>query len=184
MNELDKISSRIAECMLCPLYKNTNNAVPGEGDASAKLVIIGEAPGRFEDIQGRPFVGMSGRFLNKYLELAGIKREKVFITNAVKHRPPNNRKPTVEEIVACRPYLVEQLGIIRPKLLLALGTSAATSLGFKYKHLEEVRGKTTEITLDGDKYSCFVTFHPSFPMRFPKARETFLNDLKAVKKYL
>ncbi len=184
METLENIASKVVVCPLCDLSLKRRNAVPGVGPASTNLVIIGEAPGRFEDAQGKPFVGLSGKFLNKYLETAGIKREDAFVTNAVKCRPPNNRKPNDAELNACRPYLVGQLSIIKPKLVLALGTSACNALGIKYKHLSDVRGKTMEIDFGGLKVKVFVTFHPSFPMRFTKPRQTFLEDLKNVNSLL
>ncbi len=184
METLDTIASRAVVCPLCDLSLKRKNAVPGVGSASAKLVIIGEAPGRYEDEQGKPFVGLSGKFLNSYLEAAGIKRDEAFVTNAVKCRPPNNRKPNDIELNACRPYLVRQLSIIKPKLVLALGTSACNALGIKYKHLSDVRGKAADTEFGGMKIKVFVTFHPSFPMRFTKPRQTFLDDLKRVNEIL
>ncbi len=181
MESLESIASKVMVCKLCDLSNGRNNAVPGEGKRSADLFIIGEAPGKNEDIEGRPFIGMAGRFLDKYLAMAGIERSDTFITNAVKCRPPNNRKPVVVEIEACRPYLLGQLAVVKPKLVLCLGTSACTSLGIEYKHLSEVRGRKFGVDFYGVKINVFATFHPSFPMRFESKRETFLEDLKKVK---
>ncbi len=177
MENLSGISGEIVKCTLCDLCLKRNNAVPGEGNEKADIVIIGEAPGKNEDLKGRPFIGMSGKFLSKNLESLGISRETVFITNAVKCRPPNNRKPKGIELEKCRPYLIRQLSVIHPKLILALGTSAASALGIEFKHLSEIKGRVIEINLNGKKFNCLVTFHPSFPMRFPSARKTFLEDL-------
>ncbi len=182
MEELGLISEEIKNCRLCELYVKRTNAVPGEGNDKAKLVIIGEAPGKNEDLKGRPFIGMSGKFLTRYLEMAGIERNEVFITNAVKCRPPNNRKPKKEEILTCQPYLIRQLSVINPQLILALGTSAASSLGLEFKHLSEIKSKLTTVSLGNQSFNCVVTFHPSFPMRFPHARKEFLDDLLKVKK--
>lgn len=184
METLESIASKVIVCPLCDLSLKRKNAVPGVGPKSAELVIIGEAPGRYEDDQGKPFVGMSGKFLNKYLEMVGIKRHEAFVTNAVKCRPPNNRKPNDAELSACRPYLVGQLSLIKPKLVLALGTSACNALGIKYEHLSDVRGKPMELGFGGITIRVFVTFHPSFPMRFTKPRQAFLDDLKKVKEIL
>lgn len=180
METLAEIVSNVSVCKLCDLSLKRNIAVPGEGSDNAKLLILGEAPGRFEDLAGKPFVGLSGKFLDKYLELAGIKRSEAFVTNAVKCRPPNNRKPTTPEITTCRPYLLSQLSIIKPKIVLALGTSACNSLEISYKHLSDVRGREILYYFHGLKLNVFVTFHPSFPMRFKKPRETFLRDLQKV----
>ncbi len=177
MENLTDVAKEIEKCTLCDLCIKRNNAVPGEGNERARIVIIGEAPGKNEDIQGRPFIGMSGKFLSKSLESLGINRSMIFITNAVKCRPPNNRKPKKEEIITCRPYLIRQLSIIQPNLILALGTSAASSLGIEFKHLSEIKSRFIDITLDGRQFKCLVTFHPSFPMRFPSARRAFLDDL-------
>ena len=177
MESLTAISKEIEKCTLCDLCLKRNKTVPGEGNESTGIVIIGEAPGKNEDLQGKPFIGMSGRFLSKSLESIGVDRSAVFITNAVKCRPPNNRKPTNEEIATCRPYLVRQLSVIQPKLILALGTSAASSLGIKFKHLSEIKSRFIDITLGNRQFTCLVTFHPSFPMRFPSARKSFLADI-------
>lgn len=185
MESLDSISREIKNCTLCDLCLKRTNAVPGEGNENSGIVIIGEAPGKNEDMKGRPFIGMSGRFLTKYLEKAGIERKDVFITNAVKCRPPNNRKPKISEIETCRNYLSRQLEVLQPRVILAVGTSAATALGIKFKHLSEVRGKITKISIRSREIDCFVTFHPSFPMRFPRAREVFLEDIRTcIKIYL
>ncbi|MCL4398761.1 MAG: uracil-DNA glycosylase [Candidatus Parvarchaeota archaeon] len=177
MENLKEVSEEIVRCTLCDLCLKRKNAVPGEGNEKASVVIIGEAPGKNEDLQGRPFIGMSGKFLSKALESIGIARSMVFITNAVKCRPPNNRKPKKEEIEKCRPYLVRQLSVIQPKLILALGTSAASSLGIEFKHLSEIKSRFIDITLNERHFKCLVTFHPSFPMRFPSARKAFMEDL-------
>lgn len=184
METLDEVASKVTVCALCDLSLKRKNAVPGEGNKTSKLLILGEAPGRYEDAQGRPFVGLSGRFLDKYLKQAGIRREEAFVTNAVKCRPPNNRKPKTNEIAACRIYLISQISIIEPKMVLALGTSAASSLGIKFDHLAEIRGRLIEIEFGGKKLNVFITYHPSFPMRFTKPRDTFLSDLKKVKELL
>jgi DNA polymerase len=180
METLRNIASKVVVCKLCDLALKRTNAVPGDGIPSSRLFILGEAPGRYEDLRGHPFVGMSGKFLNKYLAYAEIKREEAFVTNAVKCRPPNNKKPRQDELLACRPYLVGQLSVIKPKLVLALGTSAASAIGIKFEHLSEVRGRLLDVELDSLKLKVFVTFHPSFPMRFKKPRETFLGDLRIV----
>lgn len=184
MDDLDKAAGEIMACRLCDLHLKRTFAVPGEGNKKAELMIIGEAPGKFEDRAGRPFIGMSGKFLTGYLERVGIRREDVFITNSVKCRPPENRKPTMVEIEACRPYLIRQLKVIKPKLVLALGTSAANSLNMTYKQLNDIRGKVLRTSLDGADFDVFVTFHPSFPMRFPSKRSAFIQDLKHVKEII
>jgi DNA polymerase len=118
---LAAIAKQVAGCNDCPLYKGTANPVPGEGNASAEIMFIGEGPGFYEDKQGRPFVGASGKFLDELLASIGLDRRTVFITNVVKHRPPNNRDPQADEIAACKKYLDAQIEAIQPKVIVTLG---------------------------------------------------------------
>jgi uracil-DNA glycosylase len=111
-------------CTKCPLSRDRTNAVPGEGPTGASVVVIGEGPGRNEDLQGRPFVGAAGRQLEGLLRDAGLVRDEVYITNVVKCRPPENRRPTEAEAEACRPYLERQISLLRPKVVVLLGDSA------------------------------------------------------------
>lgn len=115
------IAKQVAVCHDCPLYKGTTNPVPGEGSATAEIMFIGEGPGFYEDRQGRPFVGASGKFLDELLASIGLDRRTVFITNVVKHRPPNNRDPQADEIAACKKYLDAQIDAIGPKVIVTLG---------------------------------------------------------------
>jgi uracil-DNA glycosylase family 4 len=118
---LAKLNQEIINCRRCPLWESATNAVPGEGNPYSEIVFIGEAPGFYEDKQGKPFVGAAGRLLNKLLEEIKLSREEVFICNVLKHRPPGNRNPLPEEISACRYWLERQLEIIAPKLVVTLG---------------------------------------------------------------
>lgn len=118
---LAAIARKVARCRDCPLYEGTTNPVPGEGSATADIMCIGEGPGFYEDRQGRPFVGASGKFLDQLLASVGLDRSKVFITNVVKHRPPNNRDPQADEIAACAKYLDAQIEAIAPKVIVTLG---------------------------------------------------------------
>jgi len=120
-DELAQIAAEVHVCTRCKLYQGTIKAVPGEGPADAKIMFIGEAPGFNEDRQGRPFVGAAGQFLSELVALAGLRRQDVFITNVVKHRPPNNRDPEAEEMVACRGYLERQIAAINPRVIVTLG---------------------------------------------------------------
>ena len=125
MDTLVQIAQDIAQCRACALCEQATNAVPGEGSPTARVMLIGEAPGEKEDLQGRPFVGRSGKVLDSLLQLAGLTREQVFIANVVKHRPPANRDPFPAEIAACRPFLVRQLAVINPAIIVTLGRHAA-----------------------------------------------------------
>ncbi|MEA3248028.1 MAG: uracil-DNA glycosylase, partial [Gemmatimonadota bacterium] len=125
---LDAVAEAVAACRLCGLHATARNPVPGEGNPEAKFVCVGEAPGATEDETGRPFVGAAGQLLTKILAAIDFKREDVFICNVLKHRPPGNRNPAPDEIAACSPYLLQQLAILRPRVILALGTFAAQTL--------------------------------------------------------
>ncbi len=121
VRELEQVATEVRVCPLCELARTRTHAVPGEGPAKARVMLIGEGPGWHEDQQGRPFVGNAGKFLNELLAQAGLKREDVFITNIVKCRPPGNRDPLPDEIAACAPYLERQIAAIDPEVIVTLG---------------------------------------------------------------
>ena len=154
--------------------------MPGEGPDKADLVIVGEGPGREEDLQGRPFVGRAGKLLTAALESAGLRREEVFITNVVKCRPPENRTPTEDEREICtNTYLVKQIGLIEPKIILLLGNTAVqTVLG--EKSVSKVRGKV--IQANGNSYFC--TYHPAAVLYDVTLKDVFIEDVKMVKQIL
>lgn len=155
-DSLEKIAAEVRGCPLCKLARTRKNAVPGEGQLSAKIMFIGEAPGRSEDEKGRPFVGAAGRVLDNLLKKAGIERSQVFITNIVKCKPPNNRVPKEDELTACRPYLDRQIALIKPKVICILGRTAYSSL-LGGSSITANRGKILKRA--GQKY--FLTFHPA-----------------------
>ncbi|MDG6929309.1 MAG: uracil-DNA glycosylase [Nitrososphaerota archaeon] len=128
MKKIDEVAPRVLACTRCGLHLSRRNAVPGEGRGDAEIVLVGEAPGRTEDETGRPFVGRAGGLLDRALAEAGLDRSQVFITNAVKCRPPGNRRPTGEEVEACSVHLAEQLDAIRPRVIVALGAVASSLL--------------------------------------------------------
>jgi DNA polymerase len=178
--QLEKLHQEIRNCKKCPLWKTRRNVSPGEGRADAQLMFIAEAPGRMEDLKGRPFVGPSGRYLDKLFDLAKINREDVFITAPVKCRPVidnRNRKPKKEEIEACLPYLKKQIEIIDPKYFILLG-EVAFSVFFPKEKLKNFRGKWIE--KDGKLY--FPTYHPAAGLRFPKIRKILEKDFEKIKK--
>ena len=168
--KLEELSSRIRECRRCGLWKSRTQAVPGEGPEKARVMLIGEAPGREEDLQGRPFVGRAGRFLTQQLSQLGYSRENFFITNVVKCRPPGNRKPRSEEIKACHKWLEEQVRLVKPKLIILLGATAAEAFGLNLKE----RGKF----IKKEGRVIFVTYHPAGAMRNKKLKGIFIQDLK------
>jgi DNA polymerase len=155
-DSLEKVATEVRGCPLCKLSRSRKNAVPGEGQLSAKVMFVGEAPGRSEDEKGRPFVGAAGRILDQMLERAGIERSEVFITNVVKCRPPNNRVPEDDEVAACMPYLDRQVALIQPRIICILGRTAYSSL-LGGGSITANRGKVIE--KGGQKY--FLTIHPA-----------------------
>jgi DNA polymerase len=156
MNELEQIRERVVTCTRCELCKTRTNAVPGKGDQNAKVVFIGEAPGKTEDQRGEPFVGAAGKKLTSMLERNGILRDSVYITNVVKCRPPNNRVPTEEERLSCREHLENELKAINPKVICILGNTASNSI-LGQAEITKNHGQTIE--KDGRTY--FLTFHPA-----------------------
>lgn len=179
---LDKLYEPYKKCVQCPLgFLGRTHVVFGEGNPDAELMFVGEAPGQDEDIQGRPFVGRSGKLLNKALAIADINREDVFITNVVKCRPPNNRTPLPIEINTCISILlIHQIKIIRPKIICALGSVALTTLlGGKHK-ITQVRGKTFE----RENFKIIPIYHPSYVLRSPNQEKIFYEDIKLIKQKL
>jgi len=177
MGKLEKLNQQIKKCKRCPLWKNRNNVVPGEGSENTKIMILGQAPGREEDKTGRPFIGRAGQFLNQLLKIAQIKREKVFITSPIKCFPPKNRKPTKEEIETCLPYLKKQIGIINPQKFILLG-EVAFKIFFPKLKLKDFRGKW--IKKENKKY--FITYHPAAGLRFPKIKKILEKDFVKIEK--
>ena len=155
------------------------NAVPGEGPINAKIFFVGQNPGRNEDLKGKPFVGLSGNFLDKMLNIANIERKKVFITGAVKCHTPKNRKPSKEEIEKCKPYLLKQIEIINPKLIVILGEVALNALLSLKEKISKLHGKF----IKKDR-NYFITFHPAAGMRFPNIRKIMIKDFKKLGKIL
>ena len=172
-DSLEKIAADVRGCPLCKLARTRKNAVPGEGQISAKIMFIGEAPGRSEDEKGKPFVGAAGRILDDLLKKVGIERSQVFITNIVKCRPPNNRVPEEDELIACRPYLDRQIALIKPKVICILGRTAYSSI-LGGSSITANRGKIVERS--GQKY--FSTFHPAAVIYNKKLLSTLEADLK------
>jgi DNA polymerase len=178
--KLGKINQKIRACKKCPLWKIRENAVPGEGLANAKIMIIGQAPGATEDKTGRPFMGPAGKFLDKLLKIAKIDRKKTFITSPIKCFPPRNRKPTRREIEACSPYLEKQIEAINPKKIILLG-EVAFSVFFPKEKLKDFRGKWIILRQPQDKQKFFITYHPAAGLRFPKIKKVLEKDFKKLK---
>jgi len=177
---LEELRGEMLVCHKCPLGKTRTNLVFGVGDPMAKLMFVGEAPGRDEDIQGEPFVGRAGQLLTKIIEAIGWKRSDVYIANVLKCRPPENRNPLPEEIVLCMPYLIKQIEIIQPKVLCALGTFAAQTLLNTKAPVGTLRGKFHEYK----GIPMMVTYHPAYLLRNPNDKAKVWDDMKKVRDFL
>ena len=175
-----QIEREIIACRRCSLYQTRTKHVPGEGDLHARLVFIGEAPGRDEDLQGRPFVGRAGQLLTKMIEAMGLRREDVYICNVLKDRPPNNRTPEPEEMLACLPFLERQLDLIQPRVICALGSIALKALLGPHMFISMARGHVH----DYRGIPLVPTFHPAYLLRNPPAKKLAWADLKRVKRIL
>jgi DNA polymerase len=180
LDSLDEIARTVKKCTRCPLYKTATNAVPGEGDPHAGLVCVGEAPGAKEDETGRPFVGQAGQLLTKILAAIDMTREQVFICNVLKHRPPGNRNPLPEEVEACSPYLIRQLELIKPKVIVAFGTFAAQTLLNTKTPLGQLRGLVHRY----HGIPLVVTYHPAALLRNPAWKRPTWEDVKLARRIL
>ena len=180
LSTIDAVAERIRTTHCCGLCPSRINAVPGEGNPHARLFLVGEGPGATEDAQGRPFVGQAGNLLDGILEAIELPRESVYITNIVKCRPPQNRKPLPDEIAACIPYLHRQLEIIKPKVILALGSTAAEAMLGVRKSLGELRGKVH--TYNG--IPLIVTYHPAALLRNPNWKKPTWDDVRIARQLL
>jgi DNA polymerase len=180
LRSLDEIAEKVRKCRRCPLYETATNAVPGEGDPHAQLVCVGEAPGAKEDETGRPFVGQAGQLLTKILAAIDMTREQVFICNVLKHRPPGNRNPQPEEVEACSPYLIRQLELIKPKVIVAFGTFAAQTLLQTKTPLGQLRGLVHRY----HGIPLIVTYHPAALLRNPAWKRPTWEDVKLARRIL
>lgn len=172
---LEELESKANRCKRCPLHRTRTKLVFGDGTPS-RVVLVGEAPGYWEDQQGRPFVGAAGKFLNTLLERAGLRREKIYICNTIKCRPPRNRDPLPEEIEACKPFLVGQLSILKPRLVVALGRISAGELLGRPVSMTAEHGKLLDCTFASLKFKLFLTFHPAAGLYSGSTKELLLED--------
>lgn len=172
---LQGIAEQIRVCRECGLYQGTTNAVPGSGSASAEIMFIGEGPGFHEDRRGLPFVGRSGDYLEYLLGLIDMQRDQVFITNVVKHRPPDNRDPKADEIFACKNWLDEQLAIIRPAVIATLGRFSMARY-FPDARISRIHGQPR---YEGSPVTaCYPLFHPAAALRNPGLRRDMEADIR------
>lgn len=173
---LERIRSDIGDCTRCRLHKSRTNIVFGVGNPRAELVFVGEGPGHDEDLQAEPFVGRAGQLLTQMIEAMGLERRDVYICNVVKCRPPENRTPEKDEIATCSPFLVRQLAVIRPKVIVCLGAVAAQTLLGTHASISRIRGQWYDYR--GSRL--MVTYHPAYLLRNPNAKPEVWRDLKQV----
>ena len=176
---LDEIAAEIRVCTRCELHRTRTNSVPGEGPADARIMFIGEAPGWNEDQQGRPFVGAAGKFLEELLGAAGLKRSDVFITNVVKSRPPGNRDPLPDEIVACAPFLQRQIDTIDPDVIVTLGRFSMAKW-FPGERISRIHGQPKR---DG-KRLIVPMYHPAATLHQQAMKTTILEDFAKLPRIL
>ena len=177
---LKLIRQDIGDCTRCRLHKGRTNLVFGVGNVNAELMFVGEGPGADEDAQGEPFVGRAGQLLNNMISAMGLKRQDVYIANVVKCRPPGNRTPEKDECDTCSPFLMRQIDVIRPKVIVALGAVAAKNLLAVNDSMANLRGRW----YDFRESRLLVTYHPAYLLRDPRQKKEAWKDLQMVMKYL
>lgn len=181
--KLEIIAQSVAKCKKCKLYKSAINSVPGSGNSEAQILLIGEAPGAKEDTLGLPFVGNSGKLLDKLLALISVNRSDVFICNILKHRPPNNRDPLSEEIKVCTPYLKNQLQVIEPKVIITLGRFAMNYF-FPLEKISNIHGKINKIKWHGLDLVIIPVYHPFAGLCNGQILANLQVDFKKIRRYL
>ena len=173
---LERIREDIGDCTRCRLHRHRTNIVFGVGNPKAELVFVGEGPGHDEDVQGIPFVGRAGQLLTQIVEAMGLRREDVYICNVIKCRPPENRLPEKDEIATCSPFLLRQLAVIKPKVIVCLGNVAAQTVLGTHQSISRYRGQWFEFR--GSRL--MATYHPAYLLRNPAAKADVWTDLKKV----
>jgi len=176
--EWTTLESQVVGCTKCPLHAGRTQTVFGVGDRRAQWMVIGEAPGAEEDARGEPFVGRAGQLLNAMLRAIGLAREQVFIANILKCRPPNNRDPEPAEVACCLPYLTQQIALVQPRVLLAVGRIAAQNLLATDTPIGKLRGQVHRL---GDT-PLVVTYHPAYLLRSPGEKRKAWDDLKLARR--
>ncbi len=175
---LAEVREELGDCRRCKLHSTRTNIVFGAGTPEARLVFVGEGPGRDEDLQGKPFVGLAGQLLTKIIQAIQLTREEVYIANIIKCRPPGNRNPEPDEIRACEPFLIKQLQAIRPQLICALGTFAAQTLLKTEEKISLLRGRFHQY----QGIPLMPTYHPAYLLRNPQFKRDVWEDMKKIKK--
>ena len=179
---LDAVAAEVIVCTKCGLWKTRKNAVPSEGNPESQIMFIGEAPGYWEDVKGKPFVGDAGKFLDTLLAEIGFSREDVFIGNVLKCRPPKNREPQPNEIQTCTPYLDRQIKVIQPKFIVTLGSYSTTYIFSKanlpFSGITQAHGKFHEASILGMQITVFPTFHPAAALYSAKYKKELVDDFQ------
>ena len=181
LEKLNKLKSKIQLIKNCDLKKNANNIVFSDGNINAEIMIVGEGPGANEDSVGKPFVGRAGKLLDKMLSSIQLDRKKVYITNVVNFRPPENRKPTEEEVARYLPFLESHIEIIKPKILFLLGSTALNTIIGNEEVISKARGKWIQKDIGKFKVWVIASFHPAFLMRQPEQKKMAWTDLKMIR---
>ena len=189
LKELEKLNKEITNCTKCSLHESRTHAVPGEGNPFSGIMFIGEAPGKNEDLEGRPFVGAAGKLLEKMLnDYLNVKRSDVYITNVIKCRPPNNRDPHEDEIKACAPYLERQINLLNPTVIVTLGNHSARFIfkkyGLTYSSISKAHGKKFVVDTIFQRVYIFPMYHPAAILYNRKLEYEFINDFINLKKLL
>ncbi len=180
---LDQISQLVASCQRCRLYQTANSPVPGTGNPEALVFFVGEAPGFNEDQQGVPFCGRAGKLLDFFLELAFLNRKEVFIANMLRHRPPNNRDPLEEEMVACQPFLDRQIEIVSPRVIVTLGRFSLEKF-LPGAQISQVHGQPRFVQFKGREKIVFPMYHPAASLRSGRIRVLEEEDFKKLGQFL
>ncbi len=181
-SRLDSLKNKIGAIENCDLKKNASKIVFADGNIQSPIMIVGEGPGQKEDELGKPFVGDAGNLLNKMLKAINVNRDKIYITNVVNYRPPNNRKPEPNEINRYSEFLKEHISIINPKILILMGSTAMEAILGSNKRISQERGQWKEVIIKQKNYKTIVTFHPAYLLRKPDQKKFSWKDLKIIRK--
>ena len=185
---MEEVAAEIIACRKCPLWKKRKKPVPGEGNINANVMFIGEAPGYWEDVEGKPFVGSAGEILDEMLSEIGLSRNKVYIANILKCRPPENRDPSASEIKACVPYLNQQIRIVKPKIIVTLGRHSTSYIlsecGLEAEGITRLHGRKYVVELLGFKVLLIPMYHPAAALYNPKYRSGLERDFRLLSQEL
>jgi len=184
-DRMGSVETEIRACRKCELWRLRRNSVPGEGNLDATVMFIGEAPGYWEDVKGRPFVGAAGKLLDEMLSKIGLSRGEVYIANILKCRPPENRDPLPVEVKACAPFLDQQIEVIKPRFIVTLGRHSASYIlskaGFEAASITKVRGRVFKVSLLGLEVFVVPMYHPAAALYNVKYRDELENDFQLLK---